>query len=131
MLCKIQAVLIQFGDVAQASFTLCIGIYTATAILTSRRLSNKAFAAVLTSLWLFPFLLTILGPHLHRHFDNPFYCGSDEGQFMLKTLACMIDGKAAAYCWISPLHKSYRLPLHFIWILLTTLINIPLYSLIF
>lgn len=60
--CWTQGFLINFGDVASAFFVLVIALQTWAHLRFQKQLRFDAFLAIVICMWIFAFVLTILGP---------------------------------------------------------------------
>jgi hypothetical protein len=83
------------GDLASGAFCFFIGLHTFASIVFNYRLSNVAFSLSIISVWVFVYLLAIIGVALHP---------SD------------IYVRAVSWCWMSSKYPDLRLWLHYFWI---------------
>jgi len=112
-ICTFQAICIQVGDVGAALFTLAIALHTVGILMFNYRPSGRTVGLFTAAAWIFNFFITGIGP-LWIQDSRPFYCGSGE-----------------SFCWISINFEHWRLPLHFIFLIITACFIFPLYISIF
>ncbi|RKF76357.1 integral membrane protein [Golovinomyces cichoracearum] len=107
LVCDTQGVLIQIGDVASGLWALAIAIHTFFSIVKQKTVSHRIFVILLVILWAIIMILATVGPI--RAKDNFF-------------------APAGAWCWVSEEHHAERLYLHYIWIFMSELGSVILYT---
>ncbi|TVY44052.1 hypothetical protein LOCC1_G006134 [Lachnellula occidentalis] len=108
--CFAQGWLIQIGDLSSGLWVLAIGIHTFINLVGQRQVPNTAFFTAVVGIWLFALVLTLIGPASHG-----------AGFFV----------PAGAWCWIGDEHEQDRLTLHYVWIFISQLGSLMIYSAIF
>ncbi|EPQ65674.1 Bgt-3780 [Blumeria graminis f. sp. tritici] len=110
LVCDIQGLLIQIGDVASGLWALAIAIHTFVNIVGQKTVSHRTFITLVASLWVFIIILAGIGPIRIR-----------SGFFV----------PAGAWCWVNSKHDAERIYLHYLWIFISQLGSVGLYTFIF
>ncbi|KIW31510.1 uncharacterized protein PV07_03155 [Cladophialophora immunda] len=97
------------GDLASGVFILAIALHTYYAVVKGRRVGNKLFYGGIICLWIFVYLMAIVGVGI-----NP-----------------RIYVRAGAWCWIDKRYDKERLWLHYFWIFMCMFGTVVTYILIF
>ena len=108
--CWAQGWFVSTGDLSSGLFTLAIAIHSYADIVHDYRLGNRTFLAAIGSLWIFNYLLAIIGVVLHP---------------------VDVYVRAGAWCWLNNEYSSERLWLHYFWILIAEFATVVIYALIF
>jgi hypothetical protein len=108
--CWAQGWFVSTGDLSSGLFTLAIAIHSYADIVHDYRLNHRAFIAAIGSLWIFNYLLAIIGVALHP---------------------ADVYVRAGAWCWLNNKYSSERLWLHYFWILIAEFATVVIYALIF
>jgi hypothetical protein len=108
--CWAQGWFVSTGDLASGLFTLGIAVHSYADIVCDYRLSHQMFLAAIGSLWIFNYLLAIVGVALH---PEDIYV------------------RAGAWCWLNAKYSSERLWLHYFWILVAEFATMVIYALVF
>lgn len=64
--CWAQGWFVSTGDLASSLFIFAIGVHTFMGVVKEYRLPTKAFYACVAALWIFNYVLAIIGPLRHR-----------------------------------------------------------------
>ena len=108
--CWAQGWFVSTGDLSSGLFTLAIAIHSYADIVHDYRLGHRAFLAAIGSLWIFNYLMAIIGVVLHP---------------------ADVYVRAGAWCWLNNKYSDERLWLHYFWILIAEFATVVIYSLIF
>lgn len=108
--CWAQGWFVSTGDLSSGLFTLAIAIHSYADIVHDYRLGQRAFLAAIGSLWVFNYVLAIIGVLLHP---------------------ADVYVRAGAWCWLNNKYSSERLWLHYFWILIAEFATVVIYALIF
>jgi hypothetical protein len=108
--CWAQGWFVSTGDLSSGLFTLAIAIHSYADIVHDFRLGTRSFLAAIGSLWIFNYLLAIIGVVLHP---------------------ADVYVRAGAWCWINNKYSPERLWLHYFWILIAEFATVVIYALIF
>ncbi|CAL1695298.1 unnamed protein product [Somion occarium] len=108
-LCTAQGALKQLGDVGVALASLAIAIHTFSVIVFKWRPSSKPIIAftVLSVIWLF--LILIVSISFATHKGRTYY------------------GNTQYWCWITSAYPVQRIALEYVWMWISSLLNIVLY----
>ncbi|RKF61928.1 integral membrane protein [Erysiphe neolycopersici] len=110
MTCDIQGLLIQIGDVASGLWALAIAVHTFLNIVAQKTIAHRTFITLVVLLWSFIMILAALGPlRGAKDFFVP----------------------AGAWCWVNKHNHSERLYLHYMWIFMSELGSVALYTFMF
>lgn len=108
--CWAQGWFVSTGDLSSGLFTLAIAIHSYADIVHDYRLGTRSFLAAIGSLWIFNYLLAVIGVVLHP---------------------ADVYVRAGAWCWINNKYSPERLWLHYFWILIAEFATVVIYALIF
>ncbi|CAK3775497.1 integral membrane [Lecanosticta acicola] len=108
--CFAQGWLLHSGDIASGFFVLAIAVHTYYTAVYGRRVGYKTFAAIIISIWVLVYFLTVVGLGLH---GKKYFTA------------------AGAWCWVSPAYETDRLWCHYIWVFIVEFGTIAIYVLTF
>jgi hypothetical protein len=108
--CWAQGWFVSTGDLSSGLFTLAIAIHSYADIVHDYRLGHRTFLAAIVFLWIFDYMLAVIGVALHP---------------------ADIYVRAGAWCWLNNKYSSERLWLHYLWILIAEFATVIIYTSIF
>ncbi|KAF8577435.1 hypothetical protein K439DRAFT_553971 [Ramaria rubella] len=113
-LCTAQAALKQTGNVGTALWSLIIAIHTFSLLFIRLRISNAVFFSILGGVWVFIGFVVMMGPVLLQQDTlGPFW------------------GISGYWCWITDAYRVEQLTDEYLFMFITALVSIVLYTLIF
>ncbi|KAI1003361.1 hypothetical protein K3495_g4846 [Podosphaera aphanis] len=108
--CEFQGLLVQVGDVASGLWSLAIAIHTFINLVLKKSVSHSKLVTFVIFLWIFIVMLAAIGPI------------RSQGNFFTPT---------DAWCWVGLEHSAERLYLHYLWIFISELGSVTLYTFTF
>ncbi|KAH8589961.1 G protein-coupled glucose receptor regulating Gpa2-domain-containing protein [Bisporella sp. PMI_857] len=108
--CWAQGWFVSTGDLASSLFIFAIALHTFMAVVKDYRPPSSVFYTFITSLWVFNYVLGIIGPVMH---GKEFFV------------------RASSWCWVNHVYPKERLWLHYFWIFAFMFGTVIIYSVIF
>ncbi|KAL0936153.1 uncharacterized protein CTRU02_208368 [Colletotrichum truncatum] len=113
--CWAQGWFISMGDLASSTFIATIAVHTYVSLVRGRKVSSKVFYGVITFLWFFVLLMSVIGVFITNN-------GAKVGGFYVRDVT---------WCWINSEYEGMRLYLHYLWMLIMIIIGTVSYVLVF